>query len=167
MFISPQEIISKGIVTYKNQEIPAECIQPNGIDITIDVVFNSVFDKYPPLFCSKGSFKPTLSPLPKEEVTRYTEGWELKKGNAYNFDSDFFVKVPEGMVAWVIGRSSLNRYGYKVTSALYDSGYNGVIGATMYCFNDLRIEAGFRVGQIVFAKAESAHLYDGQYQTKV
>jgi len=78
------------------------------------------------------------------------------------------VKVPSGMCAMVIHRSSLNRFSGSIFSGLYDAGFNsdGGCGALFRPVIRTKIEIGTRVAQIVFDKAEEASLYNGQYQAK-
>lgn len=62
-------------------------------------------------------------------------------------------------------RSSLSRKGIFLTSGIYDPGFNGIGGVSIYNMSDkpFIIEKGFRIGQIVIFKADAASQYIGHY----
>jgi deoxycytidine triphosphate deaminase len=76
------------------------------------------------------------------------------------------VKVPSGMCATVVHRSTVNRFSGTLLSALFDGGFEskGGCGAMFRPNVKTKIEVGCRVAQIVFDSAEEASLYNGQYQ---
>ena len=96
------------------------------------------------------------------------KGWILSRGLSYDITSNVYVEVPEGMAAFIVGRSTGNRNGIIITSGLYDSGYKGHIGCTLHnhC-GDTYLEEGTFIGQIVFMDADSAKLYAGGYNNAV
>ena len=74
------------------------------------------------------------------------------------------ITVGEGEAGFVITRSTLNRNGVYITSGLYDSGYNGVMaGALHVTSGPFKVKVNTRIGQFLLFKAESLHLYDGDY----
>lgn len=165
MFVNPKEAIEKGWITFPEwmtEEQQAECIQPNGIDITLDHVYRFNTTSYLILTKNKRQMRDVIPVDPQmldgEEVFHIS-------GNM-DFMSDFYVKIPEGIVAELIVRSTLNRNDIFVTSGLWDQGFignaAGVIrnsGPTAY------IAPGTRIAQLKFIRAESnGSLYDGSYQ---
>jgi deoxycytidine triphosphate deaminase len=92
------------------------------------------------------------------------KGWILSRNLSYDVTSNVYVEVPEGMSAFIVGRSTGNRNGIVITSGLYDSGYKGHIGCTLHnhC-GDTYLEEGTFIGQIVFMESDTAKLYAGGY----
>jgi dUTP pyrophosphatase len=106
-----------------------------------------------------------LEPEDEESIDGRNVKWfELQSGNAYQFLCTETVAVPDKMAGWLVARSSLNRNGVFIMSGLYDSGFRGQIGGTMYCFRPCRIEVGARVAQFLLTDAEMRERYDGQWQ---
>ena len=84
--------------------------------------------------------------------------WELEPGS-YDFVSNVYVNIPEGMVGWVRVRSTFNRNGVNVGSGFYDSGYKGPICGTLYVTGITRMKQGTPVGQFIFAESDSEGIY--------
>lgn len=165
MFLNPQELLDKKIITYPEGFDISKFVQQNGLDVDCVKIHSLEFDSLP-IVGKNISYKPEPKVENTTDLTRYgMTGWILKKGNTYTFESSFEIEIPEGMCGWVIGRSAFNRQGILIRSSLYDSGFKGNIGGTIYCFNNIAIQEGTRIGQIVLAKAENASLYKGQYQS--
>lgn len=91
--------------------------------------------------------------------------WHLFPG-VYSFDAFQSVSMADGEAGWLVPRSSLTRNGVDVRSALYDAGYQGGVNGIIVVHNPggIKIERGARIAQFVIVKAETAKLYDGQYQ---
>ena len=80
-----------------------------------------------------------------------------------------YFELPDDLTAFVEGRSSLGRMGLFIQNAGWvDPGFKGEITLELFNANRCAIEltAGRRVGQLVFAKMDSAaeNPYDGKYQ---
>lgn len=80
-----------------------------------------------------------------------------------------FVELPNNLTAFVEGRSSLGRLGLFIQNAGWvDPGFKGEITLELFNANRCTIElnAGRRVGQLVFAKLDEHALnpYRGKYQ---
>jgi deoxycytidine triphosphate deaminase len=62
-------------------------------------------------------------------------------------------------------RSSLSRNGIFISSGVYDSGFKGIGGVTIYNFSDktLNLLKGCRIAQMIVFKADSFKLYAGHY----
>ena len=80
-----------------------------------------------------------------------------------------YFELPDDLTAFVEGRSSLGRMGLFIQNAGWvDPGFKGEITLELYNANRCAIElqAGRRVGQLVFAKLDDHALnpYNGKYQ---
>ena len=76
------------------------------------------------------------------------------------------VHVPENAAGFLFVRSSLSRKGIFISSGVYDPGFCGAAGCTIYNMgNDpLCLEAGDRIAQMVFFECNAASQYNGKYQ---
>jgi len=76
------------------------------------------------------------------------------------------VFVPRDMAAFLQIRSSYSRRGIFCTSGAWDSGFQGRLGCSLYNLSDkpIIIPTGERIAQIIFHEADSAGMYNGQYQ---
>lgn len=76
------------------------------------------------------------------------------------------VKIPKDCFMILYSRSSYSRQGIFVTSGLYDSGFFGTIGCSIYNLSDeeIVIPKNERICQAVFWKASAASLYNGKWQ---
>jgi deoxycytidine triphosphate deaminase len=155
MFINPKFAIEQGWI--KGIRNPDKQIQPNAIDFTLDILKQV---GHLPGWAHLSETDKSMRPLSNVELGQ--RGWTLDVGNVYDGTSDMYVEVPEGVAAVLYTRSTLARNGVFLLSGLYDSGYKGHIGFTMYPIGgDIMIEPGTRVGQIAFLSAESAKMYAG------
>ncbi len=80
-----------------------------------------------------------------------------------------YFKLPDGLTAFVEGRSSLGRMGLFIQNAGWvDPGFEGEITLELFNANRCAIElrAGRRVGQMVFARMDkpASRPYRGKYQ---
>lgn len=173
MYLSPVKAIENKWIT---GDITPEMIQPNGIDFTLDKVYEPVNDSVARLdgnlrfVLSAGSYKQhrTWWPL---DTYRYDgpdgiefDAYRFEGHTSYDVSSNLSVALPTGIAAFIIGRSTLNRNSIFLTSGLYDSGFNGNIGCQLHNNGPSAvIERGARIGQIVFVEAASAKSYNGQY----
>jgi deoxycytidine triphosphate deaminase len=154
MFINPQQAIDlgwvTGIVNAKKQ------VQPNAIDFTLDTLMS--IDNTQTAYISEGSkvMRDNAVVLPNNGI------WTLDGGRVYDGTSDLYVKVPQGVAAVLWTRSTFARNGVFIISGLYDTGYTGHVGFTIYTMGGpIEIEKGTRIGQIAFIKAENAGVYAG------
>lgn len=151
--------------------VDSKSIQPNAIDIRVSE-FRMVEDLEHPYssyrdqvvtICDEGTVHKDLSP----PIESDSDGWWTLTRGIYQFKSDQYVTIPDSYCGWLITRSSFNRNGVFVMSGLYDSGFHGYIGGTMYIVaGRVKIKRGTRVCQLLTAQAEMIHKYDGQYNHK-
>lgn len=117
-----------------------------------------------------------LETVAKEDYTQkgynFT-GWYLRPGS-------YILELNEGCnfgmndTGYIILRSSFNRSGCTVVSAVWDPGYksindNGTIGPMAVRFNvdtpnGIYIEENARIAQLIVFENEDTTLYDGQFQ---
>ena len=95
-----------------------------------------------------------------------SEDVKLEHKSSLNVLLNEVVKLPKDIYAQFYHRSSFNRKGVLIIGSIYDPGYNGVVGCTIYNLsgNVLKIKKNERIGQMVFYKADAAFEYNGQYQ---
>lgn len=157
MFLNPREVFESGWL----RGVEETDIQPNAIDISVDKVF-TLFE-HTPFILRKDSKQHHTRREAEIEVWDTTHLWKLTPG-AYDFVSNVYVEVPEGVCGWLITKSTLNRNGVIAHSGLYDSGYKGHLSGSLYVMGGLSyIEEGARVAQFILGHSSSAGLYKGGY----
>lgn len=128
MLINPKVAIKEGWVKYPDwmsEEFRDKCLQPNALDISIDDI---------KLIGNNDAY---LSEDNKQmrklfDVEQDDRGfWILEPGLAYDFTSDFYATIPEGVASKLIIRSTLNRCNLMVSAGLYDTGFFGHIAGVI------------------------------------
>lgn len=139
-----------------------EQLQPNGIDITVREIAT---------FASRGNLTETnegrvisrTSPM----IFDGHNGVDLLPG-AYLVTFNEIVNLPANVMALARPRSSLNRCGISIHSAVWDAGYSGRSQALMVVYNThgFRLHKNARVAQLVFmyTSGQVGKGYDGKYQ---
>jgi len=167
--ISPNTILEKNIVTAApghadiNTWGPQNQVQQVGIDLRLWKVYE-LRGPLQLMLDETKSVRPSLQEAPLHD----NETFFLTSGNQYFIEFMEDVEIPADMAALVVHRSTINRFAGTVLSGWYDPGFKsrGGCGAIFRPLKDLKIQRGYRVAQIVFFSAESANLYNGQYQAK-
>lgn len=157
-------IHSKDYVT----NLDDKCIQPNAVDLRLDILEQFFDDNY--MWLSR-STTVTISETGEKQFvrrtdpTRYDNGYVLLPRQSYDVVTKHRVAIPQGAVGWCHIRSTLSRNGIILSGGLYDAGYDGVIGFTLHNLTsyDVRLEDNVRIAQFIMAKAETSHAYDGHY----
>lgn len=162
MIINPKEILAKGYLKEDKgySVISEKQIQQAGIDIRLGKAFTVVTNMITITETEKPKFDSIyreLQPDPRGLI-------RLEPGYAYSIDSMEYVKVPQDMSAFVLHRSTFNRVGIFITGSVYDPGFEGNVGATMYVHNRTELAVGVRIAQILFVKTDAASSYNGSYQ---
>lgn len=167
MFINPKIAIEKGWIKHpkcKNLDDWSQhkFISPNAIDFTLDKVMTLNTDTMP--FVGE-TYKNMRTLYLLDRDVHYTDSWLLEGLRVYDGMSNVYVEVPEGVAAVLYTRSTFTRNGVFITSGLYDQGFKGNVGFTIYTIGGpICVEGGARIGQIVFVKSEdSGILYAGGY----
>ena len=141
-----------------------EQLQPNGIDLTVREISS---------FSSRGN------------LTETNEGRELSRTSAVMFDArggadllpgaylltfNEVVSLPANVMALGRPRSSLNRCGVSMHSAVWDAGYSGRSQSMLVVYNPhgFRLHRNARVMQLVFFHTARAvdKGYSGKYQNE-
>lgn len=93
------------------------------------------------------------------------ESLRLFPGNSYNLEINESVYLPNDIYATINIRSSFSRQGVFQSSGIYDPGFHGTCGLTLYNMADhpIEIKANERIAQMLFFKADAASTYDGHY----
>lgn len=154
MFLNPKKAISEGWL----RGVSEANIQPNAVDIPVNKIYEM---RSHSAFYLRSDGKTHRNRVDRELTS---EGlWKLTPG-AYDFFSEAYVEVPEGVCGWLITRSTLNRNGIIVHSGLYDSGYKGHLSGTLYVFHGANfIEPGVCICQFIMASSKSEGVYAGGY----
>lgn len=160
MFINPKTAIAEGWI--KGIKDPQKQIQPNAIDFSLDEV--RWLDSKSPAKITETMKQMRECPL---LATDELGMWTLSGNQVYDGTSEIYVEIPEGVAAILYTRSSFTRNGIFITSGLYDSGFKGQIGFTIYTVGGgLIVAPGTRIGQIAFIKSDSAGVYAGGWNHK-
>lgn len=90
----------------------------------------------------------------------------LKPKESKNILLNESVKLPSMLCGELKIRSTYSRKGIFLSSGLWDSGFEGNLGCTLYNLGNeiIIIPKNERICQIVCYEAESANLYNGKYQ---
>mgnify|MGYP000143105634 CR=1 FL=1 len=155
MFINPKIAVAEGWI--QGIRDSNKQIQPNAVDFTMDTLYL--------VNTEVAHLSETGKTMRSHDVVAPIDGvWHMAHTRVYEGASDMFVEVPDGAVAILYTRSTLTRNGVFLMSGLYDSGFKGHIGFTLYPIGgDMTIAPGTRVGQIAFVQASSASMYAGSW----
>jgi len=137
-------------------------LQPNGIDLTLREIARHEgggtigVDNVDRVL-------PELVPVPFDE-----DGWVNVAPGAYHIMYNEVVNIPESLMALGRPRSSLNRCGVTINTAVWDAGYSGRSTSMMVVANPagFRVQKDARVMQLVFLGMSEATAdgYRGRYQ---
>lgn len=140
--------------------IDEEQIQPASVDIRLGNTFSIVEDS-------------TDGVIDLEQKITYkrmkSDTYILLPGQFVLATTREYIKLPDNLTAFVEGRSSLGRMGLFIQNAGWvDPGFEGEITLELFNANRcaIKLHAGRRVGQLVFAQMDEAalHPYRGKYQ---
>ncbi|MFB6097269.1 MAG: deoxyuridine 5'-triphosphate nucleotidohydrolase [Haloferacaceae archaeon] len=146
---------SGAYVAERLRPIAPEQVQPNGVDLTLDAVFEQV---------EPGRIDREGKRVGDREAV-------AAEGDTYDLDAGGYVvrygetiAIPEGHVGFVYPRSSLLRNSCMLNTAVWDAGYEGRGEGLLQVHHPLEIESGARIAQLVLARADHDATYDGSYQ---
>lgn len=138
-----------------------EQIQPNGVDLTVDVVFEQ---REPGRIGRDGTEIGERIARPLEELEqKEPETYYLPKGT-YVARYGERIEIPKGHIGFVYPRSSLMRNSCMLNTAVWDAGYEGRGEGLLQVHHDIELERGARIAQLVLAEADHEGVYDGSYQ---
>lgn len=168
MFISPLHAVEQGWIT--GLVNPDKQIGSDGIDLTIKRA--SAINLFSPSVLSeekKFTIHRQIDDIEPETADGWGDvpdgmvGFVLTEG-AYDIEFNEFVKIPEGVAAMLLLRSSFVRAGHRMFSGLYDQGFSNFAGSVLHIAGEAFVEQHMRVAQIVFLPSQgSGKLYAGGY----
>lgn len=137
-------------------------IQPNGVDLTLREV--SRYEGGGAIGVDNADrVLPELTPLVFD-----AHGWLDLQPGTYHILYNEVVDIPESLMALGRPRSSLNRCGVTINTAVWDAGYNGRSTSMLVVQNPggFRVQRDARVMQLVFfgMSEATAEGYRGRYQ---
>jgi dUTP pyrophosphatase len=142
------------------EPVAAEQVQPNGVDLTLEAVFEG---REPGRIGRDGTEIGDRRTIQPEERDAGAEAFYLPPGE-YVVRYAETVAIPEGHVGFLYPRSSLLRNSCMLNTAVWDAGYEGRGEGLLQVGHDVEIERGARVAQLVLAAADHEGTYDGSYQ---
>lgn len=137
-------------------------IQPNGVDMTLREIS-----------CYEGGGTIGVDNVDRVlpglvEVSFDENGWAQLAPGVYHIMYNEIVDIPETLMALGRPRSSLNRCGVTINTAVWDAGYNGRSTSMLVVSNPngFRVQRDARVMQLVFfgMSEATAEGYRGRYQ---
>lgn len=136
-------------------------MQPNGVDLTLREV--SRYGGGGAIGVNPGDrVLPELEPLQFDD-----EGWLALEPGVYQVLYNEIVSIPETLMALGRPRSSLNRCGVTIHTAVWDAGYEGRSTSLLAVTNPagFRVQRDARVMQLVFfgMSEATAEGYRGRY----
>lgn len=137
-----------------------EQIQPASVDIRLGDTFSIVEDTSDGIITMENEI---------HYKTITTDTYLLLPGQFVLATTMEYFRLPDNLTAFVEGRSSLGRMGLFIQNAGWvDPGFEGEITLELFNANRcaIRLQAGRRVGQLVFAQMDAPALvpYQGKYQ---
>jgi dUTP pyrophosphatase len=137
-------------------------IQPNGVDMTLREI--SRYDGGGTIGVDNADrVLPELESVPFND-----DGWVILPPGVYHIVYNEIVDIPESLMALGRPRSSLNRCGVTINTAVWDAGYNGRSTSMLVVSNPegFRVQRNARVMQLVFfgMSEATAEGYRGRYQ---
>lgn len=145
------------------EQVTQEQIQPNGLDLTLDQVFEQIdagrIGRDEKEIGDRRSCDPeTVSDTGRETYYLESGGYIVRYAET--------IRVPEGHVGFVYPRSSLMRNSCMLNTAVWDAGYEGRGEGLLQVHHDIEIESGSRIAQLVIARGNNDGTYEGSYQSE-
>jgi dUTP pyrophosphatase len=131
-------------------------VQPNGVDLTLESVFEQV---EPGRIDREGKTVGERRELAADDEDRYhlePGGYVVRYGDR--------ISIPEEHVGFLYPRSSLLRNSAMLDTAVWDAGYVGKGEGLLEVYHPIVLQAGARIAQLVLAEAGHDGTYAGSYQ---
>ncbi len=136
-------------------ELRSDQPQPNGVDLTLDTVFEQT---------APGRIERDGKTVgERREIETANGEYHLSPGG-YIVQYGEVIRIPEGHVGFLYPRSSLLRNSCMLNTAVWDAGYEGRGEGLLQVHHEITLEPGARIAQIVLAEAGHDGAYDGSYQ---
>ena len=133
----------------------AEQVQPNGVDLTLDAVFEQI---------EPGRIEQDGKTIGAREELAHDEGVYHLEPGGYVVRYGDRIRIPEDHVGFLYPRSSLLRNSCMLDTAVWDAGYEGRGEGLLEVYQSIEIERGARIAQLVLAEAAHEETYEGSYQ---
>ncbi|PSQ19844.1 deoxyuridine 5'-triphosphate nucleotidohydrolase [Halobacteriales archaeon QS_8_69_26] len=138
-----------------------EQVQPNGVDLTLEAVFEQRDSGWIGRDAKTVGDRQAVEP--DEVGEQVPETYYLTPGG-YVVRYAETVSIPREHVGFLYPRSTLLRNSCMLNTAVWDAGYEGKGEGLLQVHNDVAIERGARVAQLVLAAADHQGTYAGDYQ---
>jgi len=144
-----------------------EQVQPNGVDLTLEAVFEQSTPGALEVSGKKIGERAECPVVAGESKPNgdsgSTDRYELETG-AYVVRYAERIQIPEGHVGFLYPRSSLLRNSCMLNTAVWDAGYEGRGEGLLQVHHPISLERGARIAQLVLANADHETRYEGSYQ---
>jgi deoxycytidine triphosphate deaminase len=131
-------------------------VQPNGVDLTLDAVFEQTATGRIGRDGKEIGARRELTPDGDDVFALAPGGYVVRYAET--------IGIPEEHVGFLYPRSSLLRNSCMLNTAVWDAGYEGKGEGLLEVHYDVELERGARVAQLVLAEADHEDTYDGSYQ---
>jgi dUTP pyrophosphatase len=148
-------------VSEQCESVSNEQVQPNGIDLTLDRVFEQIDAGR--IGC-EGKEIGNRRSCDLEAVDETDPATYYLEPGGYIVRYDETIRIPDSHVGFVYPRSSLMRNSCMLNTAVWDAGYEGRGEGLLQVHHDIELERGARIAQLVLARANHDDTYDGSYQ---
>jgi deoxycytidine triphosphate deaminase len=137
------------------EPVTEEQVQPNGVDLTLETVYEQV---------EPGRIHRSGKTVGDRRELDAGDGTFALEPGGYIAGYGETVSIPPGHVGFIFPRSSLMRNSCMLNTAVWDAGYVGRGEGLLQVFHEIEIETGARIAQMVYARAEHSGAYEGTYQ---
>jgi deoxycytidine triphosphate deaminase len=149
---------SGAFVADQLDDLRADQIQPNGVDLTLGAVFEQT---------GTGSITMDGKTIgDRRELDPDDEGLYRLRPGAYVVRYGERVCIPEEHVGFLYPRSSLLRNSCMLDTAVWDAGYEGIGEGLLEVHQEVELERDARIAQLVLTAADHEGTYDGSYQNE-
>ena len=131
-----------------------EQIQPNGVDLTLDAVFEQTSPGR--IGCGEKTIGDRRELDPNEGTYELSPGGYLVRYGER-------IHIPEDHIGFLYPRSSLLRNSCMLDTAVWDAGYEGRGEGLLEVYHDIALVSGACIAQLVLADADHVGEYDGSY----
>jgi dUTP pyrophosphatase len=152
---------SGAVVADNVRPIEEEQVQPNGVDLTLAAVYEP---REPGRISRHSKEVGERQEVEVEEIGEHVPDTYYLPRGGYVVAYEETVTIPDGHAGFVYPRSTLLRNACMLNTAVWDAGYEGRGEGFLQVFQDIQIERGARIGQLVLAEADHDDSYDGSYQ---
>lgn len=130
-------------------------IQPNGVDLTLDRVFEQT---------SPGRLGREGKNIGERREASEENGVYRLSPGGYIARYAETVTIPKDHIGFIFPRSSLMRNACMLNTAVWDAGYEGRGEGLLQVHHEIQLETGARIAQLVLAAGEHSGIYAGSYQ---